>query len=227
MKLGGVRVPFRMTISRAIVVFGLAVVLGLAALIGTSNFALQHMKVGGPLYDQIKLGNDLIADILPPPEYVIEAYLEATLAVRDPASHAERRERLAQLKKDYDDRREFWSKSDLGPALKSLLVEKSHAEVTKFWKAVDDNLLPALAAGKADAAAKAYDAATAAYKAHRAVIDDIVKKTTDANTVTEAGATSTVATLSLTMWVVSALVVLVICGGLIGVARGVVRRSAR
>ena len=146
--------PFRMTISRAIVVFGLAVVLGLAALIGTSNFALQHMKVGGPLYDQIKLGNDLIADILPPPEYVIEAYLEATLAVRDPASHAERRERLAQLKKDYDDRREFWSKSDLGPALKSLLVEKSHADVTKFWKAVDDGLLPALAAGKADAAGK-------------------------------------------------------------------------
>ncbi len=214
--------PFRLTIARAIVVFGLAAILGLAAIIGTSNIALHHMKVGGPLYDRIKLGNDLIADILPPPEYVIEAYLEATLAVRDPASLTERRERLVQLRKDYDERREFWSKSDLDTALKSMLVDKSDAEVRKFWKAVEDALLPALAKGDAEAAAKAYDATTAAYKAHRAIIDDIVKKTTDANTATEASATSTVSNFSIAMWVVSALVVLIIRGGLLGMARGVV-----
>jgi methyl-accepting chemotaxis protein len=219
----GIAVAFRLTISRAIVVFGAAAVLGLAAIVGTSNLALQHIKVGGPLYDRIKLGNDLVADILPPPEYVIEAYLEATLALRNPASLTEHRERLSQLRKDYDDRREFWSKSDLDPALKSMLVEKSDAEVRKFWQAVEDGLLPALAANKADAVAKAYEAATAAYKAHRAIIDDIVKKTTDANTATESSATSTVTTLSIAMWVVSTLVVLVICGGLLGVARGIVR----
>ncbi|MFO1111364.1 MAG: methyl-accepting chemotaxis protein [Bradyrhizobium sp.] len=214
---------FHLTISRAVVVFGIAALVGLGAIIGTSNFALQHLKVGGPLYDKIKLGNDLIADILPPPEYVIEAYLEATLAVRDPASLDERRERLAQLRKDYDDRREFWSKSDLDPALKSLLVEKSDAEVRKFWKAVDEALLPALAEGKADAAAKAYEEVSAAYKAHRTVIDDIVKKTTDANAATEASAASTVSVLSAAVWTASALVVLLICGGLLGMARGVVR----
>src|SRR5512138_3023244 len=126
--------PFHLTISRAIVIFGIAALVGLGAIIGTSNFALQQIKVGGPLYDRIKLGNDLIADILPPPEYVIEAYLEATLAVREPASLAERKERLAQLKKDYDERWDFWKKSDLDSALKVLLVEKSDAEVRKFWK---------------------------------------------------------------------------------------------
>jgi methyl-accepting chemotaxis protein len=212
-----------LTISRAIVVFGIAALLGLAAIIGTSSYALQQIKVGGPLYDKIKLGNDLIADILPPPEYVIEAYLEATLAMRDPASIAERRERLAQLRKDYDDRREFWSKSDLDPALKSALVEKSDAEVRKFWKAVEEELLPALADGKAEVAAKAYEATTSAYKVHRAIIDDIVKKTTDANSATESSAASTVSALSILVWSVSALVVLLICLGLFGVALGVVR----
>jgi methyl-accepting chemotaxis protein len=212
-----------LTISRAIVVFGIAALLGLAAIIGTSSYALQQIKVGGPLYDKIKLGNDLIADILPPPEYVIEAYLEATLAMRDPASIAERRERLAQLRKDYDERREFWSKSDLDPALKSMLVDKSDAEVRKFWKAVGEDLLPALAAGKADAAAKAYEATTSAYKVHRAIVDDIVKKTTDANSATESSAASTVSTLSISVWSVSAFVVLLICMGLFGVALGVVR----
>lgn len=90
----------RLTIARAIVAFGIAAVLGLVAIIGTNGYTLQRIKVGGALYDRIKLGNDLIADILPPPEYVIEAYLEATLAMRDPASVAERRERLTQLRKE-------------------------------------------------------------------------------------------------------------------------------
>ena len=75
----------RLTISRAILIFGLVTALGLGAVIATSVYGLSQLKVGGPLYYQIKLGNDLIADILPPPEYVIEAYLEATLVLHNPA----------------------------------------------------------------------------------------------------------------------------------------------
>jgi methyl-accepting chemotaxis protein len=168
---------FKFTLSRAIIVFGTAAILGLGAIIGTASFSLNHLKVGGSLYDRIKLGNDLIADILPPPEYVIEAYLEATLALRDPSTLAEHRERLVQLKKDYDERRDFWIKSDLDPQLKNLLVQKSDAEVRKLWTAVESGLLPALAAGNSEAAAKSYAEISSAYKAHRAIIDEIVKKT--------------------------------------------------
>ena len=214
---------FRLTISRAILVFGVAALLGLSAIIGTSTFALNHLKIGGALYNKIKLGNDLVADILPPPEYVIEAYLEATLAFRDPAALAEHRDRLLQLKKDYDDRRDFWSKSDLDPAIKTMLVEKSDVEVRKFWTSVEQSFLPALAANDAGAAARFYADVTQAYKAHRAIIDDIVKKTSDWNAVTEVRATTTVWVLSLAVWGVSAIVVLIICAGLLGVAFGIVR----
>jgi methyl-accepting chemotaxis protein len=214
---------FRLTISRAIIVFGIAAIVGLGAIIGTSNYALHYVKVGGSLYDRIKLGNDLVADILPPPEYVIEAYLEATLALRDPTTLAEHRERLVQLKKDYDERRDFWSKSDLDPAIKTMLVEKSDAEVMKFWTTIEQGLLPALAEGNAETAARSYAGVTVAYKAHRAIIDEIVKTTNDANAATEASATSTVGILSIAVWSVSALVVLIICAGLLGVALGVVR----
>src|ERR1700752_532281 len=95
----------RLTISRAILIFGLITAAGLGAVIATSVYGLAQLKVGGPLYNQIKLGNDLIADILPPPEYIIEAYLEATLALHDPAQLAAHRDRLAQLQKEYDERR--------------------------------------------------------------------------------------------------------------------------
>src|SRR5664279_4832309 len=113
----------RLSVSNAIVLFGMVAALGLAALFFTSSYALKQLRVGGPLYDQIKLGNDLIADILPPPEYVLEAYLEATLALREPETIAARTERLLQLRKDYDERRDYWSKSDLDAGLKSTLTE--------------------------------------------------------------------------------------------------------
>jgi len=214
---------FRITISRAVFAFGTLVVVGLIAVIIASNFALSQLKVGGPLYDKIKLGNDLVADILPPPEYVIEAYLEATLALQDPSTVAARRDRLAQLKKDYDERRDFWSKSDLDPAIKAKLVEKSHGSVQRFWTLVDQSFLPALAKGDTAAAAKSYADITAAYTAHRAVIDDIVKQTNDENAATEAEATSRVQLFTTIVWSISAFVFIVFGAGLAGIAKGVIK----
>src|SRR2546429_470952 len=122
----------RLTISRAILIFGLVTALGLGTVIATSVYGLSQLKVGGPLYNQIKLGNDLVADILPPPEYVIEAYLESTLLLHDPAQLAEHRDRLAQLKKAYGERRDFWAKAHLDPVPKTTLAAKSDSEVGIF-----------------------------------------------------------------------------------------------
>ena len=216
----------RLTISRAILIFGLVTALGLGAVIATSVYGLSQLKVGGPLYNQIKLGNDLIADILPPPEYVIEAYLEATLVLHDPAQLPAHRDRIAQLKKEYDERHEFWVKSDLDPALKTKLVEKSDSEVRRFWTAIQEGLLPALAKGDSAAAAKSYAEITARYTAHRAIIDDIVKQTNDQNAATEVAATERVSTFTLLLWGVSAVVFLIIGAGIFGVAFGVIRPIA-
>ncbi len=217
----------RLTIARAMVLFGLVTATGLAAVVFTGIYALSEVKVGGPLYDKLKLGNDLVADILPPPEYVIESYLEATLALNNPAELAIRRDRLAQLKKEYDERHEFWSKSDLDPAIKAKLIEQSHREVQRFWAAVDQVFLPALAKGDSAAAAKSYSEITAAYLAHRASIDEIVKKTNDDNAAIEAGATRRVSTFTIILWSISGLVFLVIGVGLLGVGLGVIRPMTR
>jgi methyl-accepting chemotaxis protein len=216
----------RLTISRAILVFGLVTALGLGAVIATSVYGLSQLKIGGPLYDRIKLGNDLIADILPPPEYVIEAYLEATLVLHDPAQLAAHRDRIVQLKKEYDERHDFWVKSDLDPVLKAKLVEKSDGEVRRFWTALQDGLLPALAKADSTAAAKSYVEISARYAAHRAIVDDIVKQANDQNAATEVAATERVSTFTLLLWGVSAAVFLVIGAGIFGVAFGVIRPIA-
>jgi methyl-accepting chemotaxis protein len=217
----------RLTISRAILIFGLVTALGLGAVIATSVYGLSQLKVGGPLYDKIKLGNDLVADILPPPEYVIESYLEATLVLHDPAKLAVHRDRLAQLRKEYDERRDFWVKSDLDPALKTKLVEKSHNEVRRFWTAIEEGLLPALSRSDSGAAAKSYAEIAARYAAHRAIIDDIVKHTNEQNAATEVAATERVGMFTLLLWGVSAVVFLVIGAGIFGVAFGVIRPIAQ
>ena len=214
---------FRLTIARAMVLFGLVTAAGLAAVVFTGIYALSEVKVGGPLYDKLKLGNDLIADILPPPEYVIESYLEATLALNDPGDLAKRRDRLAQLKKEYDERHAFWVKSELDPAIKSRLVQDSHREVQRFWNAIEQGLLPALAKADTAAAGKSYAEITSAYLAHRHLIDEIVKKTTDDNAATEAAATNRVATFMMMLWIISGAVFLIIGGGLLSVGLGVIR----
>jgi methyl-accepting chemotaxis protein len=218
---------FRLTVSNAIVLFGVVAALGLAALLFTSGYALQQLRVGGPLYGQIKLGNDLIADILPPPAYVLEAYLEATLALREPETIAERKERLVQLRKDYDERREYWSKSDLDPSLKKLLIDKSDAEVKKFWDITQDELLPAITNKNSSAAENSYKKLQSVYGAHRAIIDSIVKKATDDNTALETTATNQDAKFKMMVWTVSAIVILVLALGLLGIAIGVIRPVVR
>jgi methyl-accepting chemotaxis protein len=217
----------RVSVSSAIALFGLVTAIGFVAVLLTSAQALRELKVGGPIYTEIKLGNDLVADILPPPEYVIEAYLEATLALRDPASLEARQSRLTQLHKDYDERKAFWINSDLSASLKSMLTRQSDADVERFWKNVEDGLLPALARKDTTAAEDAYAKVTSAYNSHRAIIDSIVESANKLNSELEKSAGESDAAYTAIVWSVSGAVLLIVTLGLFGIAFGVVRPIVR
>jgi methyl-accepting chemotaxis protein len=216
----------RLSLSSAIIAFGIVLAIGFAAVVSTSLYTLRELKVGGPLYSDIKLGNDLIADILPPPEYVIEAYLEATLAMREPDQLAAHGERLVQLRKDYDERKAFWVSSSLAADLKTALVSKSDAEVQKFWKA-SDQLLPALKARDTAASERAYAQVKEAYTAHRAVIDSIVESANKQNAAMEKLAADRDSSMLWILLGVAAAVLAFVAAGLLGVAVGVVRPIVR
>jgi methyl-accepting chemotaxis protein len=217
----------RLSLSSAIIAFGIALAIGFTAVVSTSLYAVRELKVGGPLYSDIKLGNDLIADILPPPEYVIEAYLEATLAMREPDQLAAHGERLVQLRKDYDERKAFWVSSSLSADLKTALVSKSDAEVQKFWKILTDQLLPALKSKDMAGAERAYAQVKGAYTAHRAVIDSIVESANKQNADMEKLAADRDSSILYILLGVSAAVLAFIAAGLLGVALGVVRPIVR
>ncbi len=154
--------------------FGTLIIAGVALALVVSVAATVVLRVNGPIYDRIVLSKDLIGDILPPPEYVLEAYLEATLAVNEPDTVDQRVKRLESLHHDYDDRKAYWTKSGLPQDIKDLLIVQSDAEVQTFWRVLNSKLIPALKSGDQANTKLAYEELSGAYRRHRAVIDQLV-----------------------------------------------------
>jgi methyl-accepting chemotaxis protein len=183
--------------------FGAALAAGVAVAVTIGVLSFNQLHVGGPVYTKIVEGKDLVADILPPPAYVIEAYLEATLALDRAKPLADSRAGLKKLHDDYDDRRKYWQDSGLDGAIKQKLTQTSHAQVTRFWTAVEQNLMPALEKNDQAAAARAYADVTQAYQEHRKVIDAIVSDSEALNKSIESDAARQ---SSIVFWTVAAVI---------------------
>ncbi len=197
---------------------------GIAVAIAIGAVALGELKVGGRVYRQIVLGKDMVADILPPPEYIIESYLEATLALQEPANAARHRDRLKKLRAEYDDRRAYWQKEpEFDADIKRLLTEKSYAPVATFWKILEGEFFPAIERKDMAAAGKAYAGLAEAYRAHRAVIDEIVERSNSANEATEKLAARNESVYVGAMWAAAGMVLLLVLASAAGVIRGLVR----
>lgn len=83
---------------------GGGVILAAMAVAGViASVQINQIRFGGPIQVMNQQASDLVADILPPPEYVLEPYLEATLLVNNPGSVAARKARLAELRKQFED----------------------------------------------------------------------------------------------------------------------------
>jgi len=155
--------------------FRRSVLLAIFGLMVAAITSLALLTVNGPIYQRIVLGKDLVADILPPPEYVLEAYLEATLAMSDPPERlAVRAERLKELRTQYDERQAYWARSALPDTLKKQINGSIDIAARSFWRHVEEGLMPALAHGDRAAAQAAYTALSVDYATHRTAVDHLV-----------------------------------------------------
>ncbi len=138
---------------------------------------LDELRIGSSSYRRITQTKDLIADVLPPPAYLVEAYL----LVHEMKEETDR-QRLAalvrrsrQLHADYDACYARWA-AELRPGpLRAALLEKSHRPALEFLRTVDQQFIPALLAGN-HARAQALDDGPlqALYLEHRAAVDEVV-----------------------------------------------------
>ena len=140
------------------------------------HWTLERIKISGPLYVEIITGKDLVADILPPPEYIIESYLTVIQLSATPAA-GERRvleQKLSHLRDEYEARQAYWKTQPLPGPLAGLL-EKSSQPARRFFTLANKRLLPLIRGAKFEQAHALVDGELRAeYEEHRAAIDRLV-----------------------------------------------------
>jgi len=148
---------------------------GFAILLLQGQVALRSVEHAAV---QMGDGKDIVADILPPPLYIIETHLVAYQLLDEPlAERAALAEQFTQLKKDYVARNVYWQGKQSAidaTAYASLLgVQKEKGEA--YWQRLEQDFLPAVLAGRDDEARAAFADLKQLYSAHRAGVDATVK----------------------------------------------------
>ncbi|WP_017672167.1 HAMP domain-containing methyl-accepting chemotaxis protein [Blastomonas sp. AAP53] len=172
---------------------------------------ISTISVGGPIAEQNQQASDLVADILPPPVYILESYLEARLAITNPRELARRTERLQTLKAEYETRQKHWETSTLPESLKAQLVRVDQP-ARQFYAEIETQLLPSLQRGDQAAAATSGVRLAADYAAHRREIDALVAQTAAYQAATKQAGESRVAFAFWTMALAGLVLAVVMVG---------------
>ncbi|GAB5464362.1 methyl-accepting chemotaxis protein [Hoeflea alexandrii] len=167
-----------LNIGRSLIAFAIVVSLGLIASIGISRFAFEDLKVNGPVYHEIVNGKDLIADILPPPLYVVESYMLANEMMTQPEAVDKNNSKIDSLKALYEERRVYWQKSNLDPALNAKLQNDVLVKGDAYWAIMKDNFLPARLSGDEAAATKALGDLYSTFHIHDEAVNQLVATAT-------------------------------------------------
>ena len=141
--------PGRLPLRTKLIVFNVGmVVVTLAVLVGL-DLAFERVRINGPLYRAIDGGQAVVADILPPPLYIVESHL-AVFELIDAQAHGDTarvgllESRLREREAEFEARHQQWRR-DLAPGIvKSALVDASYAPAATYFRVVDHELLPAL-----------------------------------------------------------------------------------
>lgn len=169
----------KLTIARTLTVFAFFVTAGLVAALTYQTLILNRVKVNGPIFTEIVYGKDLVADILPPPLYLVETYMLANEAMLQPEYAEKNIARITALKSDYEARRAYWKDSDLLPSLNTKLHEDVLLKGDVFWRHMLEQYLPALKAKDEAAAKTALETLKVDFHTHEAAVNELVTMAND------------------------------------------------
>ncbi|MEZ5265506.1 MAG: methyl-accepting chemotaxis protein [Acidimicrobiales bacterium] len=163
------------TVGRKLVGLG---IVALAAQLGLAVVALDalgEVRIGGAAYDEIRTADELVADVLPPPAYLLETdrvahHLVLAAESGDDAAVQEATAQLEELRDAFEQRHDHWRQTPLDDETRAL-VDQVYAHGTDYLDHLEQ--LPSLARFD-PAAARRLLLDDDAYAAHRAAIDELV-----------------------------------------------------
>lgn len=147
----------------------------------------KKLSINGPVYKHIIDGKDLVADILPPPMYVIESNLivHSILLEQNNQKIEVYRKQLQELEKSFLEREEYWATSSLDSSLSNMIKNELVPTGKIFFKVVNDELLNLSNDLTTEERLAKLSKINSAYQDHRQVVDSLVRLTTDYNLKTE------------------------------------------
>lgn len=196
-----------LTLTKRFVAMIAVFVVGFAVYGVWSLKTLADIEVNGPLYQRIVQGKDLIADVLPPPAYILEPYL-TVLQLAQAKSSEEMGEQIAKLrsfKVDYERRHEFWVNESLDGELAAVFLKQAHDPAEAFFRIGFDEFVPAVLARDELTAAESLARMRRAYLEHRQAIDLVVQMAEKRNLADETSARERIVTSYKMLLVVLAL----------------------
>ncbi len=150
--------------------------LGMVSALYVNNQQHNNLMVNGPVYDQVILQKDLIADILPPPEYLLESWqvaLEMAAFNNQPIQPLI--EKGNQLKKDFETRHAYWEKHLNSPSIRDAMIKDLYQTGERFLAVRDQIFIPAIKSGDVKRIDAALSTLQEAYTNHRKAVDKVVE----------------------------------------------------
>lgn len=138
-----------MKLSARIKILITVALVGLFITNGAFYFVLNELKVNGKIYFGIIQGKDIAADILPPPEYIVESQL-VLKNLQDEKEQSKKQELVKEfqkLNKEYEDRHNFWKGKIPEADINKALLEDSYNPAIKYYKIANEEYIPAVLAG--------------------------------------------------------------------------------
>ena len=164
------------SVARKFVILICSVFLGMTGLYVISTYTISKTSIGSNTYKSIESSKDLLADILPPPLYVIETYLDAlqTVSTTDAASLDKLYASIALHKQAFQRQYELWRASNIDATIKTILNQELYPTGVAVFDVIETKLKPALQSkNTAEAENIILHQLTPAYQKHRAVVDKL------------------------------------------------------
>jgi methyl-accepting chemotaxis protein len=173
--------PRNWTVGAKLTVMAVLLSAGLAAFGRLGLITIEEIQVRGPIYHDIVEAKDAVADVLPPPEYIIESYL-VVLQMEDETDRTRLEKRIDQftaLRAEYEKQHSFWLTALDQPdeaALRRALTEQSYRPAVEFYQIAQAQFIPAVREGnRARARQLARGVLAQKYEEHRTGIDAVVR----------------------------------------------------
>jgi methyl-accepting chemotaxis protein len=122
---------------------------------------------------KVYVAKDVVADILPPPMYLIEMRLVLSMMMDGSLTAADGKKRFDELSAEYAQRVDYWTKNPPF-GLEAKLLGDQHSAAKAFIAAARSQIVEPMVAGKIDSAKGNLAAVHALYLEHRAGVDATV-----------------------------------------------------